>query len=111
MRFQGRHGVYEHERVTAQPFEVECGLGVPLQAAGIDDDLEQTIDYGKVYDAVRHIVESKSFKLLEALAEAIADDLLREFATPKGRVRARKPKVQLGGPLDYAGVEISRERA
>ncbi len=111
MRFQGRHGVYEHERLNAQPFEVDLELLVPLQQAGLDDDLDQTIDYGKVYEAVRQIVEERSFLLLEALAEAIAQDVLTGFDVPEVGVRVRKPKVQLSGPLDYAGVEIWRQRS
>ena len=111
MQFQGRHGYYEHERVTAQPFEVDVELLVTLAPAAIDDDLGQTIDYGQVYEAVRQIVESMSFKLLEALAEKIAQELLTKFPVPEVGVRVRKPKVQLGGPLDYAGVEIWRRRS
>src|SRR3954451_23821931 len=111
MQFEGRHGYYEHERVTAQPFEVDVELLVTLELAGVDDDLEQTIDYGLVYEAVRQIVESMSFKLLEALAEKIAHDLLKQFDAREVGVRIRKPKVQLGGPLAYAGVEIWRTRA
>jgi dihydroneopterin aldolase len=110
MQFQGRHGYNAHERVTAQPFEVDVELLVSLEPAGIDDDLEQTIDYGQVYEAVRQVVESMSFKLIEALAEKIALELLGDFPVPAVGVRIRKPKVQLGGPLDYAGVEIWRQR-
>ena len=79
MRFQGRHGYYEHEQVTAQPFEVDVELVLDLQPAGLDDDLEKTIDYGKVFEAVRQIVESTSYRLLEALAEAISHELLADF--------------------------------
>ena len=82
-----------------------------LQPAGIDDDLEQSVDYGKVYDAVRQIVESTSFRLLEALAEAISHELLADFDVTEVVVRVRKPKVKLSGPLDYAGVEIRRRRS
>jgi dihydroneopterin aldolase len=110
MRFQGRHGYYEHELVTAQPFEVDVELVLDLQPAGIDDDLEKTIDYGKVFEAVRQIVESTSYRLLEALAEAISHELLADFDVNEVAIRVRKPKVQLSGPLDYAGVEIRRQR-
>jgi dihydroneopterin aldolase len=110
MRFQGRHGYYEHELVTAQPFEVDVELVLDLQPAAIDDDLEKTIDYGKVFEAVRQIVESTSYRLLEALAEAISHELLADFDVNEVAIRVRKPKVQLSGPLDYAGVEIRRQR-
>ena len=110
MRFQGRHGYYDHELLTPQPFEVDVDLELNHQPAGVDDDLEQSVDYGKVYDAVRQIVESTSYRLLEALAEAISHELLADFDVTEVRVRVRKPEVRLSGPLDYAGVEIRRRR-
>ncbi len=111
MRFEARHGVYEHEQRNPQPFEVDVELVLNLQPAGVDDDLERSIDYGKVYAAVRQIVESTTFRLLEALAEAIAHELLADFPADEVVIRVRKPKVQLGGPLEYAGVEIGRHRS
>ena len=111
MQFQGRHGYYDHELLTAQPFEVDVELAFNLQPAGIEDDLEQSVDYGKVYSAVRQIVESTSFRLLEALAEAISHEILVDFPADEVTVRIRKPEVLLDGPLDYAGVEIHRQRS
>ena len=112
MRFQGRHGYYDHELLALQPFEVDIELLMNLQPAGVDDDLDKSVDYGKVYEAVRQIVESTSYRLLEALAEAISHELLADFAAVREvGVRVRKPKVQLSGPLDYAGVEIWRQRS
>lgn len=110
MRFEGRHGYYDHEMHAPQPFEVDVDLNLNLQPAGVDDDLELSIDYGKVYEAVRQIVESTSFRLLEALAEAISHELLADFDVTEVAVRVRKPEVRLSGPLDYAGVEIRRRR-
>ena len=82
-----------------------------LQPAGIDDDLAKSVDYGRVHEIVTQIVESTSFRLLEALAEAISHEILIEFAVDEVGVRVRKPAVQLPGPLDYAGVEIWRRRS
>lgn len=111
MRFEGRHGYYDHEHLTPQPFEVDVELLLNLQPAGVDDDLDKSVDYGRVYDAVRQIVESTSFRLLEALAEAISHELLADFEVNEVGVRVRKPAVQLGGPLDHAAVEIWRRRS
>ena len=110
MQFEGRHGWYEHEMLTPQPFEVDVELLLNLQPAGMDDDLERTVDYARVYEATRQIVESTSFRLLEALAEAISHELLADFAVTEVGIRVRKPKVDLGGPLDHASVEIWRRR-
>jgi len=110
MQFMGRHGYYDHEMTATQPFEVDVELLLNLQPAGLDDDLARTVDYAEVYRAIRQIVESTSFRLLEALAEAISHELLADFAIDEVGVRIRKPAVQLGGPLDHASVEIWRRR-
>lgn len=110
MRFQGRHGYYDHELTTPQPFHVDVELVLNLQPAGIDDDLDKSVDYARVYEATRQIVESTSFRLLEALAEALSHEILAEFPVTEVGIRIRKPEVELGGPLDHAAVEIWRRR-
>jgi 7,8-dihydroneopterin aldolase/epimerase/oxygenase len=112
MRFDGRHGEHEWERATPQPFEVDVELGLDLGAAGASDDLRTTVDYGRVFDLVREIVETRTFHLLEAIAEAIATAVLAAYPlVDEIRVRIRKPKVKLSGSLDYAGIEIARKRS
>lgn len=110
MVFQGTHGVYPEEQVNPQPFEVDVELALNLQPAGLNDDLAQTVDYARVYDTCRQIVESTRFNLVEAIAEAIAHELLAGFPVEEVTVRVRKPQVRLGGPLRTAGVEIHRRR-
>ena len=110
MRFQARHGVHPREREHEQPFHIDVELWLDLSAAGQEDDLARTVDYGAVYELVRGIVESTSFQLIEALAEAIAHESLAEFPVDVVVVRVRKPRVELGGPLAWAGAEIERHR-
>jgi dihydroneopterin aldolase len=94
-----------------QPFEVDVELVLDLAPAGTTDDLAKTVDYGQVYEVVRRNVESASYRLLETMAEAISREILGTFPVDEVAVRVRKPAVQLGGPLDYAGVEIRRRRS
>jgi dihydroneopterin aldolase len=111
MVFMGHHGVLEIEQREAQPFEVDVELHLNLQPAGLDDDLGKTVHYGVVFDHVRQIVESTSYRLLEALAEAIAHEIVADFPVDEVVVRVRKPRVPIDGRLDYAGVEITRRRS
>jgi dihydroneopterin aldolase len=112
MVFQGRHGVLEVEQRDAQPFEVDLEMALDLRPAGLDDDLEQTIDYAVAFEVVRRIVESTSYRLIEALAEAIAHEVLARFPTAREvTVRVRKPRVPIDGVLAWAGVEIVRRPA
>ncbi|HEY4227835.1 MAG TPA: dihydroneopterin aldolase [Candidatus Limnocylindrales bacterium] len=111
MAFQARHGVNDWEKATTQRFEVDVELGLDVQPAGLDDDLTKTVDYRAVYGVVRQIVESATFNLIEALAEAIAHEILGEQPlVDEVVVRVRKPEVRLDGPLEYSGVEIRRVR-
>lgn len=111
MAFQARHGVADWEKVEAQRFEVDVELVLDVQPAGLDDDLARTVDYRSVYQITRQIVESTTFNLIEALAEAIAHEVLAEHGqVDEVVVRVRKPEVRLGGPLEHAAVEIRRMR-
>jgi dihydroneopterin aldolase len=110
MVFTGTHGVYPEEQSTPQRFEVDVVMARNLQPAALADDLTGTIDYGRVFDACRQIVESTRFNLIEALAEAIAHEILVEFAPDEVTVRVRKPDVRLGGEVRNVGVEIRRRR-
>jgi 7,8-dihydroneopterin aldolase/epimerase/oxygenase len=110
MVLMGRHGVLEREQHEAQPFHVDVELGLDLHEAGVDDDLSRTVDYGVVFETCRSIVESTSFRLIEALAEAIAHELLADFPIRDVTVRVRKPNAPIEGTFAWAGVEIQRAR-
>jgi dihydroneopterin aldolase len=111
MVFQARHGVADWEKVEAQRFEVDVELALDVQPAGLEDDLARTVDYRGIYDTTRQVVESTTFNLIEALAEAIAHEVLGGHQlVEEVVVRVRKPEVRLGGPLDHASVEIRRVR-
>ena len=111
MVFLARHGVNEWEKVQEQRFEVDVELGVDTQAAAETDDLAQTIDYRGVYERTRRVVEETTVELIEALADGIAREVLAsDERIGEVVVRVRKPDVDLGGPLEYAGVEVRRAR-
>jgi len=112
MRFQGRHGVTAQERATPQPFEVDVELVTDLQPAGVEDDLALTVDYGAAFEICRGLVEATNLRLLEAIAEGLAHELLRAFPPiSEVVVRVRKLQVPLQGDLAYAAVEIRRRSA
>jgi dihydroneopterin aldolase len=108
---EGRHGVHDWERAALQPFIVDVELHLDLGPAGRGDDLARTVDYSAVARRVREIVETGSFRLIEALAEAIAQALLADWpAVDATVVRIRKPAVESAGSPDGPMVEIRRAR-
>jgi dihydroneopterin aldolase len=108
---EGRHGVHDWERDSLQPFLVDVELHLDLGPAGRSDDLDRTADYSAVARRVREIVETRTFKLIEALAEAIAVALLADWPPVEAVVvRIRKPAVETAGSPDGPMVEIHRTR-
>ena len=111
MRFEGRHGVGADERSLPQLLEVDLEIEADLAAAGRSDDLARTVDYGPLVGICRAVVEDEEQKLLEAIAETIAARVLAATSAAAVTVRVRKLAVPLDADMDYAQVEIRRERA
>ena len=111
MSFHGRHGVLPEELREPQPFVVDVDLWLALGQAAAADDLSRSVDYAAVFDRVREIVESRSYALIEALAEAVAGELLDRFAVEELEVRVRKLRAPLPGIFDHVEVAIRRGRA
>lgn len=110
MRFEGRHGATAEEREWPQLIELDVELWLDLSRAGRSDELAATVDYGPVIELCRDIVERRSFRLLEAIAEAAAAAILGATAAEAVVVRVRKPAVLIDADLEFAGVEIRRRR-
>jgi dihydroneopterin aldolase len=110
MRFEGHHGVTEEERALPQPLEVDLEVEADLAPAGRTDEVTDTIDYGPLVTLVGGIVERNSFRLLESIAAAIADRVLASTPASAVTVRVRKLAVPVEADLDWAQVEIRRER-
>jgi dihydroneopterin aldolase len=102
MRFHALIGVLPHEREHMQPVEIDLTAWVRTS--------EPVLDYRRLYAKVEAALAAPELLYLEDVAESIADRTLGEPAVQRVRVVVRKPHVALGGPLNYAGVSIVRER-
>jgi len=108
LELQGRHGALEEERLQGQRFLFDVRLEVG-EEAGASDRLEDAVDYRDVVAAVREVSDARAYRLLETLAAAVADTLLRRFPALAVEVRVRKPDVVLGAPVEHASVAVRRD--
>jgi dihydroneopterin aldolase len=106
LRLFGRHGVHAHEKEDGQEFVFDVELAVGER--GVSDRLEDAVDYREVALAVQSVSDARSYDLLEALADAVADELLRRFGAEAVRVRVAKPAVRPGGLDGTAAVSVSK---
>jgi dihydroneopterin aldolase len=110
MRFNACHGALPREKTQPQPWEVSVTLELPLHEAGRSDDLTRTIDYRRIHDAVRGVMEGAPVNLAETLAHRIADDLLRSFPIHAADVEVCKCKPPVDFEFDGLKVRVRRER-
>jgi len=112
MTFEGRHGVGDAERAELQEIQLDVELLLDLSAAGASDALEQTVDYAAVFEICREHAEERSYRLLEALGDSVAGEVLSRFPrVDRVVVEVRKPGVPIDGFIDHAGVRIDRTRS
>lgn len=112
LTFYGYHGAFSEEQRLGQRFVVDIRLHLDLEAAGRLDDLTRTVDYGQVAEIVKATVEGRPFRLIEALAEAIAAAILEAHAPVEEiQVRVAKPSAPVAAaPTGLVAVELSRRR-
>lgn len=110
LEFHGHCGCTEEERKIGQPLRIDVELNVDLLQSGKSDDLNDTIDYVKVIETVRGLVE-KDYNLIEALAQVIADDILNDHSRVGSvKVVVRKPVALSIAKCNDVAVSIVRER-
>lgn len=106
-----RHGVHPEEAVLGQRFIFDVELRLDLAPAGRSDHLAETVDYGAVMARITRVAEERHCRLLEALAEAIVQDLLAAFPRVVAvRLRIHKPAAPVPGTFSSLGIEVVRER-
>lgn len=110
LAFYAHHGVSDAEQERGQVFTVDATVEAALHRAGHTDALEDTLDYRILYARIREAVTSTRYRLIEAVAEAVAHALLEVERVDAVTVRVRKPHVRLGGPMESAAVEVTRRR-
>ena len=111
MRFLGRHGVTLEERMEPQPIEVDVEMALDLARSARSDELADTVDYSAAFSTVQAVVEGQSFRLIEALAGAIAGALLdSDLRIADVEVAVRKPKAPLPGPFETVEARLRRRR-
>ena len=105
----GHHGALEEERRYGRKYLFDITLEVGGDA-GQTDRLEDTVDYRHIVTLVKAISDGRQFTLMEALARAVAEQLLQQFPVRKAQVRVRKVGAPLGAPVEWTGATVDLVR-
>lgn len=110
MVLQGNIGVLPHEYGRTQRVRINVELEVDEPDGGpARDELPLVVDYGRLAESVRATLAAGHVKLVETLAERIAE---RAFFDDRiALVRVRVEKLDIFPDMEAVGVEIERRRA
>jgi|SRR6185369_861767 len=99
-------GVFANERKKKQPIIINIALSVDTRKAAKTDDLKDTVNYRDLYLEIADIVSASKYKLLETLAQKVAEMCLKNKLVKQVVVKLEKPNaVKLGRS---SGIEILR---
>lgn len=99
-------GVHPFERVSRQQLLISLMLELDFADAAASDDIDQAMDYTELAARIETIAREGRFRLIETLAETIADDLF-DTSMQRLEIEVQKPRALTGTP--HVGVRVTRE--
>lgn len=108
LKIEAGIGAYEHERLGPQPLVIDMEIEVVEPSDPTGDRLEDVVCYNRLTEGVKAIVAEGHIKLVETLAERIADLAMAHPMVIAARVRIEKPRAI--PEASAAGVEIERRK-
>ncbi|NEP59004.1 MAG: dihydroneopterin aldolase [Symploca sp. SIO2G7] len=108
IRCYGYTGYLPEEQILGQWFEVDLTIWRDLSASGKSDDIADTLDYRSAIETVKQLVKNSKYALIEKLATAIANAILKLEAVQQVQVRLTKPAAPIP---DFGGkitIDITR---
>lgn len=111
LEFYAYHGVPAEERKIGHRYRASVILDVD-GTAHLTDNVEDTVDYSRVAQAVELVSSSNQFLTVERLAQAVGEALLAHFALAQSvtvKIGKRLPPAEM--IAESAGVELTVARA
>jgi len=109
LKIYAYHGVYAQENETGQDFYVNAVLYTDTRAAGRQDALALSTDYGEVCHFINDFLKLHTFRLIETMAEKTAEQILLHFPLIRALdLEIRKPQAPIGLPFSSVSVKIHR---
>lgn len=106
LRIDAHIGVGEDERALAQPLVLQLDLAVRERPHG--DDIDKVVCYATITRKVQALIAEGPVKLVETLAERIADLCLEDARIRLIRIEIAKPEaIAIAGAVGVAIERIS----
>lgn len=108
MNFRAFHGCFEEERRDGNSYVVDFRADLDTSRAQVTDSLEDTVDYGRIYQIVKEQMAIPS-NLLENVAGRIAGAVCAEFPGLEGiEVSVSKKNPPVGGEAQWSKITVRK---
>ncbi len=106
MEFFAYHGCFKEEAIIGTKFRIDLFLKTDTRKAEASDELQDTVNYQKVYEYVKSEMQTRS-NLLEHVGRRILVRVKQEFPEVNyAQIKIRKLNPPLGGKMDFVAVEL-----
>ena len=98
-------GVPEEERAKPQKLTVSISFWPYQQISDLADRIDHVVNYSAVAEETKNFVRDQSVRLIETLADRLANHLLKSFPIQKVTIELRKFVLQ---DAKYVSVTLTR---
>lgn len=106
MRFDCIVGLWDFERNTPQPVELDVTLHLDTRSAAHQGKLAQTVDYARLLGELRFVLTAGRFRLIESAAEAVAAWILAPPSPDVPRPQVEEVDVRLSKLVALSGAAV-----
>jgi 7,8-dihydroneopterin aldolase/epimerase/oxygenase len=105
-----RLGVKKEEQEVKRNCELDFWVYFDLTAAGLNDDLDLTVNYSRIIDIVQELSRTVQYKLLESFAFRLFEEIFRHTTARRVHIRVKKMNPPIEARFQYVGVDLIRNR-
>nr|BET44588.1 MAG: bifunctional dihydroneopterin aldolase/7,8-dihydroneopterin epimerase [Candidatus Aschnera chinzeii] len=101
-------GIYEWEQHIKQKLFIDIKFKINSIKAGKSDNISDTVDYADITNLIIQHIEIKKFKLIECVAEEVANIILQHTASMWVQIIVYKPFAII--QAKYVSIKIERNK-
>ena len=106
LQVYGILGIHPREQRTPQKIRVSVEVSTDISEAAENDDVLKSVDYSVLSQEIIRFIDASHFLTIEALIEAMAENILENDLVSSVWIRIEKPNAV--SEAESVGVEITR---
>ena len=103
-------GIASEEKKMGQKLIIDVAIEIDSTKASKTDSVSDTVSYVDINNIVQKIGQSKSFSVIESLAEELASNLLELSLIISAKVKVHKPHIPYKDFHGNVSVEVERTK-